>query len=357
VPNDDGSAIFVDFDLSDASDISSYEIYGATWAFSDVSVGGDGPTTPLFVLNRAPELPVRIELLAGDTPILAGLDIWIAVVAVDASGNAYKSNLLVAQGQSIDNGGFSANDPLSKPTDVKVSWVNEKDILVQWQNPVDDRVDGMRIYILNEGYSTIDEADFVIEIAGATSFVINDEIYPNLVNTSRWYIAVAPFNTLGMAKDVIPVVLDSFEASTGSTNQNSDETEFSINALMSQELLLAIGLALLLLIILIMVVRGRGGSAGSGRVSKDWELQESTWGIETDSNWNETGYGTPQPTQVQEQTQSYQQVGVYGREVYQPAQPVLQPVQQPTQQFRQPTQNSPQNTPSTIDTSFLDDLL
>ena len=357
VPNDDGSAIFVDFDLSDASDIASYEIYGATWAFTNVNVGGDGPTTPLVVLNRAPELPLRIELLAGDTPIIAGLDIWIAVVAVDASGNAHKSNLLVTQGQSVDNGGFSANDPLSTPTDVKVSWVDEKDILVQWQNPVDDRVDGMRIYILDEGFSSTDEADFVIEVAGATSFVINNENYPNLVNTSRWYIAVAPFNTLGMEKEVIPVVLNSVEDSTGTDNQDSDETEFSINALLSQELLLALGLALLLLIVLVFVVRGRGGTGGSTRVSKDWELQESTWGIDTDSRWNETGYEAAQNTSIPEQPQSFQQVGAFGRAVYQPTQPVLQPIQQPTQQLSQPTQNSPQNAPTTIDTSFLDDLL
>ena len=352
VPNDDGTSVFVDFELSNASDISSYEIYGATWAFSSVNIGGDGPTDPLFILSRTPELPIRLDLLAGETQIIAGLDIWVAVVTVDAAGNAHRTELIVAEGSAVDNGGFSLNDPLSPALDVKVSWIDERDILIQWENPTDERVDGMRLYIKNEGFSTIDEADFLGEVKGETSFIITNDVYSALVNSSKWYIAVTPFNALGVEKDVVPVVLNNVDASETGGEENGDGTEFSINAILSQEMLLALGLGIVLLFTLITLVRGRK-RAGGARISKDWELQESTWGIETSTNWSGDTFETPVQ---QPPSQTEQQIGTYGRQVYQASQPVLQPVQQP-QQFIQPTQTPTQDAPSSIDTSFLDDLL
>lgn len=167
-----------------------------------------------------------------------------------------------------------------------------------------------------------------------------------------WYIAVTPFNALGVEKDVVPVVLNNVDATESDGEQNGDGTEFSINAILSQEMLLALGLGLVLLLTLITLVRGRKRSGGA-RISKDWELQESTWGIDTDTNWSGGAFETPvqQPPSPPEQ-----QVGTYGRQVYQASQPVLQPVQQP-QQFIQPAQTPTQDAPSSIDTSFLDDLL
>lgn len=235
---------------------------------------------------------------------------------------------------------------------MKVSWIDERDILIQWENPIDERVDGMRIYIQNEGFSTIDEADFLGEVKGDTSFIITSEVYSALVNSSKWYIAVTPFNALGVEKEVVPVVLNNVDASATEGEQNGDGTEFSINAILSQEMLLALGLGLVVLLTLIALVRGRRRTGGA-RISKDWELQESTWGIETDTTWNR---GASETFDQQPPSQPEQQVGTYGRQVYQATQPVLQPVQQPNQ-IIQPAQTPTQNAPSSIDTSFLDDLL
>jgi len=210
----------------------------------------------------------------------------------------------------------------------------------------------MRLYIKNEGFSTIDEADFLGEVKGETSFIITNDVYSALVNSSKWYIAVTPFNALGVEKDVVPVVLNNVDASETGGEENGDGTEFSINAILSQEMLLALGLGIVLLFTLITLVRGRK-RAGGARISKDWELQESTWGIETSTNWSGDTFETPVQ---QPPSQTEQQIGTYGRQVYQASQPVLQPVQQP-QQFIQPTQTPTQDAPSSIDTSFLDDLL
>ena len=352
VPNDDGSAIFIDFDLSSASDIASYEIYGATWAFQGIALGEDGPSTPLQILDRNPELPMKLELLAGDTPILAGLDIWVAVVARDGSGNAFETDLNVANGQSIDNGGFSSDDPLTPPENIKASWVDETEILVQWQAPEDFRIDGMQIFILDQDFTTTDEALFVGEVLGSSTFMITKENFENLANTSQWYIAVTPFNDFGIEKSVTPILLNTIDANPIDQNGDADGTEFSLNSLVTQEVLLAIGLALIATLLLILVVR-RKNVMPKG-VSKDWQLQESTWGI--DNDWNEPSYSsTPVttdqlPQQPQNVISQQPQYGQYGREMYTPQQPILQPVQQ------NQVQSAPQPS-SPIDTSFLDDLL
>jgi hypothetical protein len=82
---DDGSALLLDFELSAASDVGSYEVYAATWSFSSVGQGTLGPSTPIATLERAPELPLTIDIVAGDTPVIPGQEIWVVVVVRDTS--------------------------------------------------------------------------------------------------------------------------------------------------------------------------------------------------------------------------------------------------------------------------------
>ncbi|MDG1557374.1 MAG: hypothetical protein P8Q98_06195, partial [Candidatus Poseidoniaceae archaeon] len=76
---DDGSALLLDFELSSASDVGSYEVYAATWSFTSVGQGTLGPSTPIATLDRAPELPLTIDIVAGDTPVIPGQEIWAVV--------------------------------------------------------------------------------------------------------------------------------------------------------------------------------------------------------------------------------------------------------------------------------------
>ena len=107
-------------------------------------------------------------------------------------------------------------------------------------------------------------------------------------------------------------------------------------------------------VLLVLVLRGRGGRK-PGR-SKEWELQEATWGIEARSGWDDVGSFGGQvspPVEAPPAIQPAQQNDIYAaaQRIQQPSQPVQQPQRwsQPTQQ-QQPPQGG-------IDTSFLDDLL
>ena len=71
-PMDDGSALLLDFELSSAGDVSQYDVYAASWSFTSVGVGADGPNVPIATLDRNPDLPFKISILAGDLPVLPG---------------------------------------------------------------------------------------------------------------------------------------------------------------------------------------------------------------------------------------------------------------------------------------------
>ena len=123
---------------------------------------------------------------------------------------------------------------------------------------------------------------------------------------------------------------------------------------------------LLALFLVLAIVRTRGNQKSR---NKSWELQEATWGIQDDfDSWDDVDPimsqipQTPPPGISQSQTSDIYSAAQrmdsnpYGRETYQPQQPVLQPQ---NQNIMNDLTDGSANTPvkPKIDTSFLDDLL
>jgi hypothetical protein len=110
------------------------------------------------------------------------------------------------------------------------------------------------------------------------------------------------------------------------------------------------------MILLILVFRGRGGKAER---SKDWDLQEATWGIQERDVWGDNGGAGGQtappvaPTPAIQPTQKTE-INSAAQRIQQPTQPVQQQPQ--SQSWSQPVQQQ-QPAQGGIDTSFLDDLL
>ena len=101
--------------MSDASDIDRYEVYAATNQFDSVISGGGGPVNPVATLDRNPEFPILIEEVAGNMLVIPELEIWVAVVARDSSGNAYLDNLVTVSGKAV-NDGFDDSRKLHGPS-------------------------------------------------------------------------------------------------------------------------------------------------------------------------------------------------------------------------------------------------
>ena len=84
---DDGTAVMLEFELSQDSDVAYYEVYAAAFTFT--SVGQSGTVkSPVATLDRTPTLPLTIDILVFDTLVVPNTPVTVAVVPVDWSGNA-----------------------------------------------------------------------------------------------------------------------------------------------------------------------------------------------------------------------------------------------------------------------------
>ena len=161
-------------------------------------------------------------------------------------------------------------------------------------------------------------------------------------------------------------MLDAFgkENANGDGNQDTvNENDFS--SLLTTPNLLAAGLLFVAVLLLVAIVRSRGGQR---RRDQTLELQEATWGIQ-DDGWGADSAPAPPPmpsksvpnieqnNDIYAAAQRIENQDIYGRQAYQPSQPVMQPTQNNTLMNDLAGQNSPQVPQASIDTSFLDDLL
>ena len=364
-PSDDGSALLLDFELSDASDVGSYEVYAATWSFTSVGTGTLGPSAPIATLERSPDLPLTIDLVAGDTPVIPGQEIWAVVVVRDTSGNALTSDLVVVSSQSVDDGVDERGDYLPDVSGVTLSWVDESNILVTWTLSSDDTIENYVIYIAEDEYDTTLEATWLADVKASNSFLITAEIFEDLTNASAWYVGVTVQDNLFEKQAINPQKIDPVKGEGGDSTlpgEGTDGADFT--SLLTTPNLLAAGLFFAAIILFIAVVRTRGNQRSR---SKSWELQEATWGIQDDQGWGDASPTNPPagappmapaaaPAADMYAPQQTQQ-DIYGRPAYQPTQPVMQPVQNNELLNELGAGPAPKQPSKGIDTSFLDDLL
>ena len=371
-PNDDGSALLLSFDLSDADDVWEYHIYAETYNFEG-EVGQPGTQmalNPIATLDRAPSLPLVIDVIAGDIPVIAGQEVWVAVVVMDSSGNAHVDMLTMVSSAATDEGITDPGVYLPDIEEVEVEWFEENNIFVEWQHSVNANVRGYHIYISEDMFTSTDDASKVGETVSANSFLISPDVFDGLSNTSAYYVAVVPYDDTVAKLTVEAVKLEALSGDKDSEGDGDADRPLSLESLLTTPNLIAAGMVLIVLFLLVLVVRGRSGSK---RRSKSWELQEATWGIQ-DTNWDTPAAAAPSaapPTAVpapppgittQQANDIYAaaneiQSADYGRQAYQAPQPVLRP--QVDTSLLDGLLDEPAPAPKTpeIDTSFLDDLL
>ena len=362
-PMDDGSALLVDFELSTASDVYQYEVYAATWSFTSVGVGADGPNAPIFILERTPDLPAIITELAGDIPVIPGQETWVTVVPVDSAANTLKTDLTVVSAQSIDDGITDPGNYLPIIEGITLAWVEETSILVTWNHSTNINVEGYQIHINSEDFMDISEATLLDNRTTSNSYVITTETFPDLVNTSDWYISVTTFDGNGVVRETVDAKKINAVDSTGEITKDTG-SENNFQSLLTTPNLIAAGLVLVSLVLLLAIVRGRGRKS---QKEKEWEIQTATWGI-SDDPWDKPSQVNtpPPPPTTPAQTESLFRAAErieqqdIGREQYVSQRPVMSPVRAPIDDALLNDLDigtSQKQSASSIDTSFLDDLL
>ena len=350
-PADDGTAVLLDFELSDASDIESYEVYAAAFSFDSVGVNGNGPSDPIAVLNRDAALPLLIEALAFDTLVIPNLPVTVAVVAVDSSGNAHRDNLITATAISVDDGFDDIGEYLPDINGITLEWIGDS-ILVTWDHSNDPSVRSYVVFISDQSFSNVNQATMIGEVSVVNSLVISPSEFLELSNESSWWIGVSAKDDTLYREKIDSVMIAPFNSDIVEESEDDTTAPSEFGELLNSGNLLAICLGLIAILLLVLVVRSRGSSKSR---DKEWELQEATWGIQARSGWDEPSMipsGKP-PVEAPPGIRPGQQNDIYAAaqriEDQSPSQPAPQRWSQPAQQ-QPPAQGG-------IDTSFLDDLL
>ncbi|MBT4066193.1 MAG: hypothetical protein HOE76_03140 [Euryarchaeota archaeon] len=357
MPNDDGTAVQLEFALSDASDVAYYEVYAAAFSFTSVGVDGNGPETPIITLDRTPELPLTIEILAYDALVIPNLPVTVAVVAVDSSGNAYRDNLVTSTAIAIDDGVRDKGAYLPDIEGLKLQWISDS-IMVTWDHSTNPSVRSYIVFISDSEFSEVADATMVGEISASNTLLITPDTFITLSNESAWWVGVAAKDSDYNREIIDSKKIDAIGSSgdgDGGNSDDGDDSSTNLGELLSTDNLILMGLVLITVILLVLVLRGRGGKSGGG---KDWDLQEATWGIQARDGWDDAGgFGgqVAPPVSPPPAIQPAQQSDIYAaaQRIQEPTQPVQQ--QQP-QRWTQPVQQQ-QPAQGGIDTSFLDDLL
>ena len=350
---DDGTAVMLEFDLSEDSDVAYYEVYAAAFTFT--SVGQSGTVkSPVATLDRSPTLPLTIDILVFDTLVVPNTPVTVAVVPVDWSGNAYRDNLVTSTAIAIDDGIEDVGAYLPDIEGVSLEWVDDS-ILVSWEHTTDPNVRRYVVYISDSEFENVADATNVGNASVSNTFLITPEIFPELSNDSSWWVGVSAKDDVNNRK-----VIESFRIgpvdSNGGTGDGDDgkDSTTDLGELLTTDNMIIAGMVLISLLLLLLVVRGRGKKPAR---NKEWELQEATWGIEARSGWDDVGsFGgqAPPPVAAPPSIQPAQQNDIYAaaQRIQQPSQPAM------PQRWEQQTQPVQQQQPQGgIDTSFLDDLL
>ena len=359
-PGDDGTAMLLEFALSDASDVAYYEVYAAAFTFT--SVGSTGIVkSPIATLDRDANLPLTIEILALDALVVPNIPVTVAVVPVDWSGNAHLDNLVTSTAIAIDDGVEDVGSYLPDIEGLELQWIDDS-ILVSWEHTTDPGVRSYVVFISDSEFSDVSDATNVGMVSASNSFIITPETFPSLSNDSSWWIGVSAMDDSIMREIIDSTKIDPRDDSGGNGgSDDGDGSSTDLGELLSSDNMLLLGMILVSLILLILVLRGRGKKPAR---NKEWELQEATWGIQARDGWDDVGSFGGQvspPVAPPPSIQPAQQNDIYAaaQRIQQPPvtqQPTQQqPTQQQPQRWSQPTQQQPPQ--GGIDTSFLDDLL
>ena len=251
-----------------------------------------------------------------------------------------------------------------------------------------------------DNFSLITNATLIGDGITTASFIVSNDNFASLSNTSNWYVSVTPYDSENVKQTVETVQISASEValSTG-----EDEDNFSINTLLSTQNFIAAGVVFAVLVLLVTFSRSRKGRSD---ISKAWDSQASTWGMDEDVQMDgmfspeippPQGFNPvamppmggamqqqplpPMPAGLNQPAQPAQPI--YAQppqpaqpvqpnyalppQPAQPAQPVqpnyalppqpaqpVQPIQQATPTVQQPSQVQPT---ANVDVSFLDELL
>ena len=185
---DSGDGVLVSFLASSSPDIAEYQIFAVAGVPFDSTEGLE----PALVLDRTEWGQVLLEALSSGEGIQPDVPMWVAVVSVDTSGNAWLDELETSMISPVDENSQDPGMHLPEVTEIMAYWDSSGSrIEVLWADSEDSQVGSYTVYASTMQFS--DTRDAIAVSSSVTPNASFDSIGPTPVSSSTpyWLTVVA----------------------------------------------------------------------------------------------------------------------------------------------------------------------
>jgi hypothetical protein len=166
---DSGNGMFVQFAQSESSDVAEYWIYAVAGnPFTQVN-----NIQPALIVDRDVEMPILLQQLSDGQTLGPSLPIWVAVVSVDSSTNAWYDDLATSMISLVDESILDPGAHLPVLSGVQSFWnLAGTDIEIIWDLSNDEKVTSYSAYYSLEPFSDTRNASLLADkiISNTISF-------------------------------------------------------------------------------------------------------------------------------------------------------------------------------------------
>ncbi|MBR41249.1 MAG: hypothetical protein CMA89_05140 [Euryarchaeota archaeon] len=187
---DSGDGILVSFSTSPDPDIAEYRIFAVAGVPFDSAEGLE----PVLVLDRTEGGEFLLESLSSGESIQPDVPMWVAVVSVDTSGNAWLDGLETSMISPVDENSQDPGMHLPEVSEVMAYWDSTGSrIEVLWSESADPQVESYTVFASTMQF--FDTRDAIIVSSSVTSNASFDSIGPTPVSSSTpYWLSVVAFD-------------------------------------------------------------------------------------------------------------------------------------------------------------------
>ena len=286
---DSGDGVLVGFSPSNAPDIGEYWIYAVQGSPFDNA----RDLEPALVLDRSTQTPVLLETVSGGEAIVADIPMWIAIVSVDTSGNAWLDDLSTSMISTVDEDGQDPGLHLPEVSDVIAYWdPSGSHVQIMWDALEDPQVSSYSVFASNTEFTDVRDAMLVASGVTTTNATF-DSLGPTPISSSNpyWIVVVASDGDVTRLSvnpaQVRP--LTEFSLEDGSPGKGASGASW-YDQLVGGDLnmLIALVSALMILMGAVLIIKPRDRTApepwemGTREVEMEEELAREATGISED---------------------------------------------------------------------------
>ena len=187
---DSGDGVFASFPPSSEPDIAEYRVFAVAGAPFDSAEGLE----PVLVLDRSEDGQILIESLSSGERIQPDVPMWVAVVSVDSSGNAWLDELETSMISPVDENSLDPGIHLPEVSEIMAYWdATGSRIEVLWAESEDPQVESYTVFASTMQFS--DTRDAITVTSSVNSNASFDSIGPTpVISSTPYWLTVVAFD-------------------------------------------------------------------------------------------------------------------------------------------------------------------